>query len=180
MAIINRLARLFKADFHAVLDHIEEPELQLKQAIREMDEQLQANQADTRRLQSRVSELHTRQSAAEELLLKTDKEIAVCFENENEDLARGLIRRKLETKSIIHSFSAEVERMTQQITAMQKEAEEFASLLSSMQQKATLMNSHSHRRAPLGYQDESPLQINDSDVEIALLQEKQRFETQAT
>ena len=37
MALINRLSRLFKADFHAVLDQIEEPELLLKQAIREME-----------------------------------------------------------------------------------------------------------------------------------------------
>jgi phage shock protein A len=33
MALINRISRLFKADFHAVLDQIEEPEGLLKQAI---------------------------------------------------------------------------------------------------------------------------------------------------
>ena len=40
MALINRVARLFKADFHAVLDQIEEPELLLKQAVREMEDEL--------------------------------------------------------------------------------------------------------------------------------------------
>ncbi len=36
MALVTRLTRLFQADFHAVLDRIEEPELQLRQAVREM------------------------------------------------------------------------------------------------------------------------------------------------
>ena len=40
MALINRISRLFKADFHAVLDHIEEPEALLKQAIRDMEDDL--------------------------------------------------------------------------------------------------------------------------------------------
>ena len=38
MALINRISRLFKADFHAVLDQIEEPEALLKQAIRDMED----------------------------------------------------------------------------------------------------------------------------------------------
>ncbi|RLA35148.1 MAG: hypothetical protein DRR11_01080, partial [Gammaproteobacteria bacterium] len=40
MALINRISRLFKADFHAVLDQIEEPEQLLKQAIRDMEDEL--------------------------------------------------------------------------------------------------------------------------------------------
>ena len=38
MALINRVSRLFKADFNAVLDQIEEPEQLLKQAIRDMED----------------------------------------------------------------------------------------------------------------------------------------------
>ena len=40
MELINRIARLFKADFHAVLDQIEEPEALLRQAIRDMEDEL--------------------------------------------------------------------------------------------------------------------------------------------
>ena len=40
MALIRRVARLITADVHAVLDQIEEPEIVLKQAIREMEEEL--------------------------------------------------------------------------------------------------------------------------------------------
>ena len=44
MAIIQRLSRLFLADFHSVLDHIEEPESLLKQALREMEEELEQSE----------------------------------------------------------------------------------------------------------------------------------------
>ena len=40
MALITRISRLFKADFHAVLDQIEEPEVLLRQAVREMEDSI--------------------------------------------------------------------------------------------------------------------------------------------
>lgn len=40
MALINRISRLFSADFNAVLDRIEEPDVLLKQALREMEEDI--------------------------------------------------------------------------------------------------------------------------------------------
>ena len=40
MALITRVSRLFQADFHAVLDRIEDPEALLRQAVREMEEEL--------------------------------------------------------------------------------------------------------------------------------------------
>ena len=42
MALINRVTQLFKADFHAVLDRIEEPEQLLRQSIRDMEDVLLA------------------------------------------------------------------------------------------------------------------------------------------
>jgi phage shock protein A len=41
MALITRIARLFKADMHSLLDSIEEPQSVLKQAIREMSEAIE-------------------------------------------------------------------------------------------------------------------------------------------
>ena len=40
MAMMNRLTRLFQADFHAVLDRIEEPDALLHQALRDMEDAL--------------------------------------------------------------------------------------------------------------------------------------------
>ena len=40
MTLIARVSRLFRADLHAVLDRVEEPDLVLRQAVREMEEDL--------------------------------------------------------------------------------------------------------------------------------------------
>ena len=54
VALINRVTKLFQADINAVLDRIEEPEVVLKQALREMEESLAAEE---RRLESMRIEL---------------------------------------------------------------------------------------------------------------------------
>ena len=67
MAIVSRLSRLFVCDVHAVLERLEEPELVLKQSIRDMEEALQAQQlrlqrgcASLRRMHRRAEELERR------------------------------------------------------------------------------------------------------------------------
>lgn len=178
MAIINRLARLFKADLHAVLDHMEEPELQLKQAIREMTEQRQLKELEVRNIKTRQSDLSSSKQSAEKLLLKTNNEIAVCFDSDNENLARGLIRRKLETKAFIQSLEIEIDKAEKFVMSVKKELEEFDVSLNSMKQKAALMpKQQSNQSASAGAM--GPVnQIKDSDVEVALLQERRHFDAQ--
>ena len=66
MALINRLTRLVKADFHAVLDNLEEPEQLLKQAIRDMEDELAETEQrvilcvkDQEALELRIAELRS-------------------------------------------------------------------------------------------------------------------------
>ena len=57
MALVNRISRLFSADFHAVLDRIEEPDLLLRQAIREMEEELAKSEQRIRCLERDQADL---------------------------------------------------------------------------------------------------------------------------
>ena len=81
MALITRVSRLFRADIHAVLDRMEEPELLLKQAVREMEQQIAGRRHD---LGQRLQE--------------TQEEMDLCFDTGNESLLRALLKRKLETE----------------------------------------------------------------------------------
>ena len=40
MTLLTRISRLFRADFHALLDSLEEPDVLLRQALREMEEEM--------------------------------------------------------------------------------------------------------------------------------------------
>ena len=64
MALVTRLSRLFQADFHAVLDRIEEPDLQLRQAVREMQFALDQDQQRLQLLQHEATRLDEACAAA--------------------------------------------------------------------------------------------------------------------
>ena len=92
MPLITRVSKLFQADFHAVLDRIEEPEVLLRQAIRDMEE---ACTSERRRRQLIAHEQRRISGRIEEVdatLDTTAQELSVCFELEKDELARTLIR----------------------------------------------------------------------------------------
>ena len=95
MALITRVSRLFTADVHAVLDRIEEPEVILKQSIREMADALAHAEQRLQWLASEQTQLEQRASGLTETIVSLDSELDLCFAADEESLARSLIKRKL-------------------------------------------------------------------------------------
>ena len=89
MALITRLSRLFRADMHAVLDRIEEPQQLLQQAIREMEEALLHEEQQLKLLQHEQGQLQRRLQGLEQSLEKSEEELDLCFESNKEELARS-------------------------------------------------------------------------------------------
>ena len=96
MALINRVTRLFKADFNAVLDRIEEPEQVLKQAIREMEDDLVGAEQRIQVVTHDQDALNERKSELDAKITEIDEELDLCFAKKKDELARTLVRRKLE------------------------------------------------------------------------------------
>ena len=95
MALINRITRLFKADFHAVLDQIEEPEALLKQAIRDMEDDLASTEQRIALCAHDQETLTVRKSELEEAVADFETKLDLCFESDKDDLAKNLIRKRL-------------------------------------------------------------------------------------
>ena len=57
MALITRVTRLFAADMNAVIDQIEEPEMMLKQSLREMQETLAVSEQRLKNLQLQLAQV---------------------------------------------------------------------------------------------------------------------------
>ena len=95
MALVTRLSRLFQADFHAVLDRIEEPDLQLRQAVREMQFALDQDQQRLKLLQHEATQVDKATVDAAANLKNFNEELDICLAAKKDDLARDLIRRKL-------------------------------------------------------------------------------------
>jgi len=81
-----------------VLDSIEEPELLLRQAVREMDEEVDRQQQRAEVLVQRRELLKEREAETEASLGELEEQLDVCFEAGNDELARNLVRRRLEAE----------------------------------------------------------------------------------
>lgn len=177
MALINRVSQLFKADLNAVLDHIEEPEQLLKQAVRDMEDELAISERRIKGCAQEQEALQARKrdirSSADEL----DEQLDLCFESGKDDLARGIVRRKLEAARLVKRLDARLEANERFLEKERRLLDENRATLEGLRQKAELFVS----RAPAddggaGFEDSSRLArelcVSDDEVEIAFLREK--------
>ena len=172
MALVTRLTRLFQADFHAVLDRIEEPDLQLRQAVREMQLALDQDRQRLSLLQHEAVQLQEAGAVLQQAMMAYDEELDICLAAKKDDLARDLLRRKLGDEKRSASIRQQTQAIETQCARLQKQVEEQAQQLGSMKQKLELLVSdrNGHGSNDLHVGDN----IRNEEIEIALLREKQR------
>jgi len=172
MALITRVSRLFRADLHAVLDRIEEPELLLAQSIREMEEELARERQQVGPLRQEQRQLGAREDEAAHALQQLEEELDVCFDSGKEDLARTLIRRRLETRRHRKLLAERRDALEQRLAGLENRIEENQERLESLRQQAELLTPDDHTAEQ---QWQAPdIRIRDEDVEVAFLREQQK------
>ncbi len=176
MTLIARVSRLFRADLHAVLDQVEEPDLVLRQAVRDMEEDLARDQRRLEGLRARIEQTAARDAEIERSLNGIEEELDVCFEAGKDNLSRTLIRRRLEGRSHRALLSRTRSDLQEQLVRLEKRVREHGEQLEAMRGKAELLVSQ-ESDAPEGEGWDMPqLAVRDADVEIAFLRERQRRE----
>ncbi len=174
MAILSRVGRLFKADFHAVIDQLEEPLMLLKQSVREMDEALQQDKDQLNALKKQREIYAQRLQAQDESLAQIEEELDVCFIADNEDLARVLIKRKLEAQQLKKAFSGKLSSLQDEVGHLHRCIEERTPQLDAMRQKLALLSEDMPNEARSDEKAWPSITICEADVEVALLREKQQ------
>ncbi|MBI4695639.1 MAG: PspA/IM30 family protein [Gammaproteobacteria bacterium] len=174
MPLLSRLSRLFQADFHAVLDQLEEPEALLRQSVREMEDALAADE----RVLKRLGE--DRQRAARQhadcllTLERLELELATCFAEGETELARRLVRRKLEQTKLAASLLRAEDDCRTRAAALAARLEENRARLANLRHKLDVLASQAvadDRTAPR--RDAGPdLAVADDEVEAAFLREQ--------
>jgi len=172
MALISRLSRLFEADFHAVLDRIEEPDLQLRQAVREMQFALDQDRQRLKLLRHEVQQLAHSGARIETEIQGFDDELDLCLAAKKDALARDLVRRKLGAEKQLQLLSRRRGELETEQHSLAAEVDEHEQQLTSMKQKLELLVSDDRAcRGDTGMHADT---IRDEEIEIALLREKQR------
>lgn len=171
MALINRMSRLFTADVHAVLDRIEEPDVLLKHAIREMDEELARSEQRVRQLEHERGALAERHAKIETALAELVSQLDICFANGNEDLARKVVKRKLETEKLGQHVAERGAAVAKELGERRTLVDEQRERLDVLRQKAELLAA-----APSAGTDEwgrAGFTVGEDEVEVAILRERQ-------
>lgn len=171
MALINRMSRLFTADMHAVLDRIEEPDVLLKQAIREMEEELARGEQRVRSLDHERGLLADRHRKVQTALMELGGQLDVCFTNGNEELARKVIKRRLETQRLDKHIAERRALVDKQLGERRAAVDAQREQLDVMRQKAELLTVGPSGGDEWGRTD---FVVTDDEVEVALLRERQQ------
>jgi phage shock protein A len=176
MALITRVSRLFQADFHAVLDRIEEPDVLLRHAIREMEEELGHDEQRIRVLTHEQGQITKRETVLEQSLNRIEEELDLCFDTGKDDLARALIRRKLETQRFCEHLSRKCADTQDALTDLAARIKENRERLASMRQKAELLAREDSTHPAGGWNEPGvpEFTVCDEDVDVAFLREQQR------
>ena len=167
MALIARFARLFNADVHAVLDRIEEPETLLKQAVRDMREELAKGEQRLRWLHGELGQLGKKAAAGQAALDDLAQELDICFAADQHDLARSLIRRKLAQEQRNRALAEQQDAITHEMAQLDQRLVEQREQLAQMQQQVELF---CDQASGSGVTPE-PV-ITADDVEVAFLKER--------
>ena len=139
MALINRMSRLFTADVHAVLDRIEEPDVLLKHAVREMEEELARSEQRVRTLEHEHGALGERQRKAEAMLASSaSSSTSASRAATRSSRARSSSAGSRRSASSATSSSA-ARRSTKELAALRTTLDEQREQLDVMRQKAELL-----------------------------------------
>lgn len=173
MALITRFSRLFSADLHAVLDRLEEPEILLKQAVREMEEELARLRDEALGARTELQRVARQQASIGNRLTAFDSELDVCFGAGQDTLARSLIRRKLETERLTESLAKRHATLVERLAELDSTIIDNDRHLAVMREKIEVLAEHhgSPCSTAAGCDD---ISVGSDEVEVAFLREQQR------
>jgi phage shock protein A len=175
MAITKRIIQVFKADIHGVLDYLEEPEAMLKQAIRDMEEELAQEESRREEIQEQYGKLQRSRKLCEEQRHEAEKQIDLCFESRNETLARTFIRRRLECEQRMQHLAAQAERIQTELSDLERKLDKRQEKLAAVKEKMDIF-CKTRPQSSGSCTKADDFFISEEQVEVALLEEKRRRE----
>lgn len=177
MALITRISRLFRADFNAVLDRIEEPDVLLKQALREMEEDIYSDSHQLKLLKNECSQIKVKIKELDTNIKQVNQELDICFYANEIELARGQVKRKIEMQRYEKHLKFKINSVEKRINELSIRINENKTRLTVMQQKLELLVNEEIQIEGDEYFPNLNVSISEDEIEIAFLSEKQSRRT---
>ncbi|MFD2110689.1 PspA/IM30 family protein [Thiorhodococcus fuscus] len=181
MTILFRMARLLRADIHALLDRFEAPDLILSQALREMEQSLDRGRQELARLERESRWFAEREAELQRQVRDEEGALADCLGADQDDLARSVIRRRLERERQAESVRRGAARIAETREELEREIAARSGRLAELRAQAAL---HEETRAedpvsPRAFDLDAVSVVRDADVEVALLRAKRARESRS-
>ena len=171
MALITRVSKLFTADMHAVLDRLEEPEALLKQAIREMADEIAKGETRLKWLVAEVQQLDKRVVQTANAVTELDLQLDSCFDADEDELARAVVRRKLSAQRRATMLEVQRDETKAAVAALETTLDEQRGQLAELQTHAEVLVDDNVQRGGYAHDD---LTVTNDEVDVALLRERRR------
>lgn len=171
MALLARFSRLLKADLHGVLDNLEEPELLLRQALRDMESAQQQQQAVCEHLEHQIQRLDSQAGTLQRELETLCEQLDRCFVDGDDRLIRTVIKRRLIAEQQLTQVQANREGLLGNLQQEQKRLQQQSQRLDALKQQARL--AVSSQGEPPVEETFTPGVITEADVDLAILRERQ-------
>lgn len=171
MAILSRMSRLLVCDMHALLERLEEPELVLKQSVRDMEEALQAQ---ILRLQRQCAQLRRLRCRRDDLLSRMDalnEQLDASIGAGRMDTSRSIVRRKLENQAQSGLLERQIADLDQRQKELREGIERRGAELEGLREKAQLLCETHETDAGDTITPDGGSWVSGQDVEAALLHE---------
>ena len=175
MTILTRISRLFTADVHGILDGLETPEVILKQAVRDMQAEIDLATETIIVLSKQLKRLQQSKQSLSANYEELQQQLHFCFSENNAGLAKSVIRKKLQTEYSLNEISRQITKITDDKNLISTESEERKEKLLAIQEQLALFTEQNEINvAPVV--SESSSSITQDDIELAFLYEKQHYD----
>jgi phage shock protein A len=131
MSLLQRASKLMKANINHLMDNAEDPEVMIKQLIREMDESVVELRRETVNAVARQKQLEKKKVAAKRLADELQGKAVLALDHGDEPLTRRLLSEKVEALKSWEALGEELKSATTLATRLKAE-------LSRMQEQADL------------------------------------------
>ena len=174
MNILTRISRLFKADIHGILDNLEEPEIILKQAIREMQNEIDKATASVSIMTREQEYLQQKQKNLSDHIQNLQQQLHFSLSENNETLSKSVIRKKLQAELSLKELSRQLNFINEEKNLITTETDERKEKLQLIRDKLVLFSEQTELNEASPAID-LETSITQDDIELAFLYEKQCY-----
>lgn len=167
MSLIHRISRLFRADVHGFIDYLEEPDVMLRQALRDMEEAILERERGCNVLREELRKARHIKEELQEKLDSIQEKITLCFAEADENLAKKFIRRKLETRKHLELSQNAVREKSELLEGVVQQLEEDKAKYEEILEKTRILSD-----VEVSEDCASDMEVSNDEVEVEFLKEK--------